>query len=108
MNVLVTCESKLHGGTEVEVEWSAHLNVVVLQPDPFSEHIAAFSWLFKESSLFVFKPNEPRPICIQRKISKERIQFAAFVPRDAPESIGSDKYLWLRRSHLNSDSREFY
>ncbi|POI28387.1 hypothetical protein CIB84_007863, partial [Bambusicola thoracicus] len=36
--------------TDPEVEWSAHLNVVVLQPDPLSEHIAAVSWLFKESS----------------------------------------------------------
>ncbi|OXB60906.1 hypothetical protein ASZ78_009398 [Callipepla squamata] len=86
--------------TDPEVEWSAHLNVVVLQPDPLSEHIAAVSWFLRESSLFVFKPSEPRPICIQRKLCKERVQFAAFVPRDVPETIGSEKYLWLRRSQL--------
>uniref|UniRef100_A0A669QIP0 WD repeat domain 75 n=1 Tax=Phasianus colchicus TaxID=9054 RepID=A0A669QIP0_PHACC len=107
----LTCSKYLIGATDhgflccwnllsCALEWSAHLNVVVLQPDPLSEYIAAFSWLFKESSLFVFKPNEPRPICIQRKFCKERIQFAAFVPRDVPETIGSEKYLWLRRSQL--------
>lgn len=82
------------------VEWSAHLNILVLQPDPLSEHIAAVSWLSKESSLFVFKPNEPRPIYIQRNLCKEKIQLAAFVPRDEPETDGSEKYLWLRRSQL--------
>eukprot|EP00076_Gallus_gallus_P006709 XP_001233408.2 WD repeat-containing protein 75 [Gallus gallus] len=107
----LTCSKYLIGATDhgflccwnllsCALEWSAHLNVVVLQPDPLSEHIAAVSWLFKESSLFVFKPNEARPICIQRKFCKERIQFAAFVPRDVPETIGSEKYLWLRRSQL--------
>uniref|UniRef100_A0A8B9CSN6 WD repeat domain 75 n=1 Tax=Anser brachyrhynchus TaxID=132585 RepID=A0A8B9CSN6_9AVES len=107
----LTCSKYLIGATDhgflccwnllsCALEWSAHLNVVVLQPDPISEHIAAVSWLSKESSLFVFKPNEPRPICIQRNLCKEKIQFAAFVPRDVPETIGSEKYLWLRRSQL--------
>ncbi|XP_015723319.1 WD repeat-containing protein 75 [Coturnix japonica] len=82
------------------LEWSAHLSVVVLQPDPLSEHIAAFSWVLRESSLFVFKPNEPRPVCIQRNLCKERIQCAAFVPRDEPETISSEKHLWLRSSQL--------
>ncbi|NXK46566.1 WDR75 protein, partial [Chauna torquata] len=107
----LTCSKYLIGATDhgflccwnllsCALEWSAHLNVVVLQPDPLSEHIAAVSWLSKESSLFVFKPNEPRPICIQRNLCKEKIRFAAFVPRDVPETIGSEKYLWLRRSQL--------
>ncbi|NXY83150.1 WDR75 protein, partial [Alcedo cyanopectus] len=82
------------------LEWSAHLNILVLQPDPLSEYIAAVSWLSKESSLFVFKPNEPRPIFIQRNLCKEKIQLAAFVPRDEPEMTGSEKHLWLRRSQL--------
>ncbi|XP_040418200.1 WD repeat-containing protein 75 [Cygnus olor] len=107
----LTCSKYLIGATDhgflccwnllsCALEWSAHLNVVVLQPDPLSEHIAAVSWLSKESSLFVFKPNEARPICIQRNLCKEKIQFAAFVPRDVPETIGTEKYLWLRRSQL--------
>ncbi|KFV76575.1 WD repeat-containing protein 75, partial [Struthio camelus australis] len=107
----LTCSKYLIGATDhgflccwnllsCALEWSAQLNVLVLQPDPLSEHIAAVSWLSKDSSLFVFKPNEPRPICIRRNLCKEKIQFAAFVPRDIPETIGSEKYLWLRRSQL--------
>uniref|UniRef100_A0A8C5X7Y9 WD repeat domain 75 n=1 Tax=Malurus cyaneus samueli TaxID=2593467 RepID=A0A8C5X7Y9_9PASS len=106
-----TCSKYLIGATDYgflccwnlltcALEWSAHLNVVVLQPDPLSEHIAAVSWLSKESSLFVFKPNEPRPIYIQRNLCKEKILLAAFVPRDEPEIISSEKYYWLRRSQL--------
>ncbi|XP_062434388.1 WD repeat-containing protein 75 isoform X2 [Rhea pennata] len=107
----LTCSKYLIGATDhgflccwnllsCALEWSAQLNVLVLQPDPLSEHIAAVSWLSKDSSLFVFKPNEPRPVCIQRNLCKEKIQFAAFVPRDIPETAGSGKYLWLRRSQL--------
>ncbi|RMC18385.1 hypothetical protein DUI87_04271 [Hirundo rustica rustica] len=107
----LTCSKYLIGATDYgflccwnlltcALEWSAHLNVVVLEPDPLSEHIAAVSWLSKESSLFVFKPNEPRPIYIQRNLCKEKILLAAFVPRDEPEIISSEKYLWLRKSQL--------
>ncbi|XP_050196006.1 WD repeat-containing protein 75 [Myiozetetes cayanensis] len=107
----LTCSKYLIGATDYgflccwnlltcALEWSAHLNIVVLQPDPLSEHIAAVSWLSKESSLFVFKPSEPRPIYIQRNLCKEKILLAAFVPRDEPETTGSEKHLWLRRSQL--------
>ncbi|XP_068878046.1 WD repeat-containing protein 75 isoform X2 [Aphelocoma coerulescens] len=107
----LTCSKYLIGATDYgflccwnlltcALEWSAHLNVAVLQPDPLSEHIAAVSWLSKESSLFVFKPNEPRPIYIQRNLCKEKILLAAFVPRDEPEMISSEKYLWLGKSQL--------
>uniref|UniRef100_A0A803WD87 WD repeat domain 75 n=1 Tax=Ficedula albicollis TaxID=59894 RepID=A0A803WD87_FICAL len=105
----LTCSKYLIGATDYgflccwnlltcALEWSAHLNVVVLQPDPLSEHIAAVSWLSKESSLFVFKPSEPRPVYIQRNLCKEKIRLAAFVPRDEPEN--TEKYLWLRKSQL--------
>ncbi|KAF2987371.1 hypothetical protein EK904_002409, partial [Melospiza melodia maxima] len=107
----LTCSKYLIGATDYgflccwnlltcALEWSAHLNVVVLQPDPLSEHIAAVSWLSKESSLFVFKPSEPWPVYIQRNLCKEKILLAAFVPRDEPETISSEKYLWLRKSQL--------
>ncbi|NXX19747.1 WDR75 protein, partial [Podargus strigoides] len=57
----LTCSKYLIGATDngflccwnllsCALEWSAHLNVLVLQPDPLSEHIAAISWLSKESS----------------------------------------------------------
>ncbi|XP_039584677.1 WD repeat-containing protein 75 isoform X1 [Passer montanus] len=107
----LTCSKYLIGATDYgflccwnlltcALEWSAHLNVVVLQADPLSEHIAAVSWLSKESSLFVFKPSEPRPVYIQRNLCKEKILLAAFIPRDEPEIMSSEKYLWLRKSQL--------
>ncbi|NXP81997.1 WDR75 protein, partial [Ramphastos sulfuratus] len=107
----LTCSKYLIGATDYgflccwnllscALEWSAHLNISVLQPDPLSEYIAAFSWLPRESSLFVFKPNEAQPVYIQRNLYKQRIQLAAFVPRDEPEMVTSEKYLWLRRSQL--------
>uniref|UniRef100_A0A8C3T739 WD repeat domain 75 n=1 Tax=Chelydra serpentina TaxID=8475 RepID=A0A8C3T739_CHESE len=82
------------------LEWSAQLNVMVLQPDPLSENIAAVSQLLEGSDLFVFKPNEPRPFCIQRNVCRERVQWAVFIPRDVPESVGSEKHQWLSRSQL--------
>ncbi|XP_074856825.1 WD repeat-containing protein 75 isoform X2 [Carettochelys insculpta] len=82
------------------LEWSTQLNVIVLQPDPLSENIAAVSQLLDHSDLFVFKPNEPRPFCIQRNVCRERVQWAVFIPRDVPESVGSEKHQWLNRSQL--------
>ncbi|XP_075790283.1 WD repeat-containing protein 75 [Pelodiscus sinensis] len=82
------------------LEWSAQLNIMVLQPDPLSENIAAFSRLVDSSDLFIFKPNEPRPFCIQRNLCRERVQWAVFIPRDVPESVGSEKHQWLSRSQL--------
>ncbi|NXH22530.1 WDR75 protein, partial [Bucco capensis] len=107
----LTCSKYLIGTTDCgflccwnllscALEWSAHLNTFILQPDPLSEYIAAVSWLSKESSLFVFKPSEPQPVYIQRNLCREKIQLAAFVPRDEPEPVSSEKYLWLRRSQL--------
>uniref|UniRef100_A0A8C3V0U4 WD repeat domain 75 n=1 Tax=Catharus ustulatus TaxID=91951 RepID=A0A8C3V0U4_CATUS len=107
----LTCSKYIIGATDYgflccwnlltcALEWSAQLNVVVLQPDPLSEYIAAISWLSKESSLFVFKPNEPLPVYIQRNLCKDKILLAAFVPRDEPEITSSEKYPWLRKSQL--------
>ncbi|XP_054236967.1 WD repeat-containing protein 75 [Indicator indicator] len=107
----LTCSKYLIGSTDCgflccwnllscALEWSAHINVLILQPDPLSEYIAAVSWLPEESSLFVFKPNETQPVYIQRNLCRLKIQLAAFVPRDEPEMVSSEKYLWLRRSQL--------
>uniref|UniRef100_A0A8D0H5W7 WD repeat domain 75 n=1 Tax=Sphenodon punctatus TaxID=8508 RepID=A0A8D0H5W7_SPHPU len=82
------------------LEWSAQLNVAVLQIDPLSENIAAVSCLSKNSDLFVFKPNEPRPLCIQRNVCRGNVQCAVFIPRDVPESIDAEKHQWLNRSQL--------
>ncbi|KAL8183741.1 UNVERIFIED_CONTAM: WD repeat-containing protein 75 [Gekko kuhli] len=82
------------------MEWSAQLNVLVLQPDCLSENVAAISCLSEYSDLFVFKPSEPRPLCIRKQLCRGRVRWAIFVPRDAPECISSEKYQWLNLSQF--------
>uniref|UniRef100_A0A8C8RY64 WD repeat domain 75 n=1 Tax=Pelusios castaneus TaxID=367368 RepID=A0A8C8RY64_9SAUR len=57
-------------------------------------------WNLLSCALFVFKPNEPRPLCIQRNICRGRVQWAVFIPREVPESVGSENHKWLSRSQL--------
>ncbi|XP_069082022.1 WD repeat-containing protein 75 [Pleurodeles waltl] len=83
-----------------ELQWSAKLNIIILQPDPLSENIAAISWLSENSDLFVFKPDEPRPLYVQKGVCRGKIQWAVFVPRGIPESVSSEKHQWLNRSQL--------
>jgi NET1-associated nuclear protein 1 (U3 small nucleolar RNA-associated protein 17) len=52
------------------------------------------------SVVFVFKPAEPRPLYIQKNISREEVQWGVFVPRDVPESFTSEAYQWLNRSQF--------
>ncbi|XP_042544242.1 WD repeat-containing protein 75 [Dipodomys spectabilis] len=107
----LTCSKYLLGATEggilccwnlltCTLEWSAKLNVRVMEPDPNSENIAAISQSSVGSDLFVFKPSEPRPLYIQKSISREEVQWGVFVPRDVPESFTSEAYQWLNRSQF--------
>ncbi|XP_008060856.2 WD repeat-containing protein 75 [Carlito syrichta] len=107
----LTCSKYLLGATEngilccwnllsCALEWSAKLNVRVMEPDPNSENIAAISQSSVGSDLFVFKPSEPRPLYIQKNISREEVQWGVFVPRDVPESFTSEAYQWLNRSQF--------
>ncbi|XP_007529066.1 WD repeat-containing protein 75 [Erinaceus europaeus] len=82
------------------LEWSTKLNITVMEPDPNSENVAVISQSPGGSDLFVFKPSEPRPLYIQRNISREEVQWGVFVPRDVPESFTSEAYQWLNRSQL--------
>ncbi|KAG8432786.1 hypothetical protein GDO86_017142 [Hymenochirus boettgeri] len=82
------------------LEWRAKLDAAVLQADPLSENIAVFACLAGSSNLFVFKPNDSKPIYIQKNICREFIQWAVFVPRDIPESVASDDHQWLSKSQL--------
>ncbi|XP_005996584.1 WD repeat-containing protein 75 isoform X2 [Latimeria chalumnae] len=82
------------------LEWSAQLNAILLQVDPLSENVAAFSWQSAYSDLFVFKPNEPRPLYTQKNLCIGRVQRAVFAPRDVPEAHASESHQWLDRSQL--------
>ncbi|XP_053327472.1 WD repeat-containing protein 75 [Spea bombifrons] len=80
--------------------WRAQLDAAILEPDSQSENIAAFSYATGSTNLIVFKPDEPRPIYIQKDICREKVQYALFVPRDVPETPLSDSHHWLIRSQL--------
>uniref|UniRef100_A0A8C6HH91 WD repeat domain 75 n=1 Tax=Mus spicilegus TaxID=10103 RepID=A0A8C6HH91_MUSSI len=107
----LTCSKYLLGTTEngilccwnllsCSIQWSAKLNVRVMEPDPYSEHVAAVAQSSAGSDLFVFKPSEPRPLYIQKNVSREEVQWGVFVPRDVPESFTSEAHQWLNRSQF--------
>ncbi|ERE82896.1 WD repeat-containing protein 75 [Cricetulus griseus] len=107
----LTCSKYLLGTTDngilccwnllsCSMQWSAKLNVSVLEPDPYSDHVAAVSQSAEGSDLFVFKPSEPRPLYIQKNVSREEVQWGVFVPRDVPGSFTSEAYQWLNRSQF--------
>ncbi|KAK2497646.1 hypothetical protein MC885_021137 [Smutsia gigantea] len=104
----LTCSKYLLGAAEIgflycwnllscALEWSAKLNIRVMEPDPNSENIAAIS---RSSGVFVFKPSEPRPLYIQKNICREEVTWGVFVPRGVPESFTSEAYQWLNRSQF--------
>ncbi|XP_021012921.1 WD repeat-containing protein 75 [Mus caroli] len=107
----LTCSKYLLGTTEngilccwnllsCSIQWSAKLNVRVMEPDPYSDHVAAVAQSSAGSDLFVFKPSEPRPLYIQKNVCREEVQWGVFVPRDVPESFTSEAHQWLNRSQF--------
>lgn len=107
----LTCSKYLLGTTDngilccwnllsCSIQWSAKLNVRVMEPDPYSDHVAAVAQSSAGSDLFVFKPSEPRPLYIQKNVSREEVQWGVFVPRDVPESFTSETHQWLNRSQF--------
>ncbi|XP_032879675.1 WD repeat-containing protein 75 [Amblyraja radiata] len=82
------------------LEWSAQLNVKALQVDPLSENVAVFSEFHRCTDLFVFKPNEPRPVYMQKNVCDVQVRWALFVPRELAEDCNSDSQQWLARSQL--------
>ncbi|XP_020383121.2 WD repeat-containing protein 75 [Rhincodon typus] len=107
----LSCSKYLLGTTEngflccwnllsCSLEWSTRLNVTVLQVDPLSENVAAFTEFSQITDLFVFKPNEPRPLYMQANVCSGLVQWALFVPRELPEDYNSDNKQWLAKSQL--------
>ncbi|XP_016375687.1 WD repeat-containing protein 75-like [Sinocyclocheilus rhinocerous] len=82
------------------LEWSTSVEVSKLQPDPLSENVAAFSYQSKHTDLFVFKPNEPRPLFTHKNVCSEKMHRAVFVPREEPLNNCDESSQWLNRSQL--------
>ncbi|CAI9575732.1 unnamed protein product [Staurois parvus] len=80
--------------------WRAQIDATVLQPDIFSENIAAFSFASGSSNLFIFSPTDPMPLYVHENVCQENVQWAVFVPRIVPTSVSSAKHSWLVRSQL--------
>lgn len=55
---------------------------------------------FSPSSVFVFRPNEPRPLFSQKAVCSGRVSHAVFSPREEPLESREEGSRWLRRSHL--------
>ncbi|XP_026073397.1 WD repeat-containing protein 75 [Carassius auratus] len=82
------------------LEWSTSVEVSKLQLDPLSENVAAFSYQSEHTDLFVFKPNEPRPLFSHKNVCSEKIHRAVFVPREEPLNSCDESSQWLNRSQL--------
>lgn len=74
---------------------------MILQPEARTNlhRLNAIMFLFSPV-VFVFKPSEPRPLYIQKDVSREEVQWGVFVPRDVPESFTSEAHQWLNRSQF--------
>ncbi|KAK3568723.1 hypothetical protein QTP86_013868 [Hemibagrus guttatus] len=82
------------------LEWSTSMDVCMLQSDPLSENLTAFCQHSGNTDLFVFKPNEPRPLFTQKAVCSGKVQCSVFAPRDEPLDSCDEKTQWLNRSRL--------
>ncbi|KAM5151533.1 WD repeat-containing protein 75 [Mantella aurantiaca] len=80
--------------------WRAQIDATILQPDLFSENIAAFSFVSGSSNLFIFSPMDPMPLYVHENVCHGNVQWAVFVPRIVPASVSLVKHSWLIRSQL--------
>ncbi|XP_051566531.1 WD repeat-containing protein 75 [Myxocyprinus asiaticus] len=82
------------------LEWSTSVEMCMLQPDPLSENVAAFSYQSKRTDLFVFKPSEPQPLFSRKEVCSGKVHCAVFVPREEPLDFCDESSQWLNRSQL--------
>ncbi|KAL4617989.1 WD repeat-containing protein 75 [Arapaima gigas] len=82
------------------LEWSSAVDVILLQPDPLSENVAAFSLTSGNVDLFVFKPSEPRPLFSQKAVCSGSVRRAVFAPREEMLDSCDESTQWLNRSQL--------
>uniref|UniRef100_A0A8C9SPG4 WD repeat domain 75 n=1 Tax=Scleropages formosus TaxID=113540 RepID=A0A8C9SPG4_SCLFO len=82
------------------LEWSSTVDVILLQPDPLSENMAAFSRASGSTDLFVFKPSEPRPLFSQKAVCSGTVRRAVFAPREEVLEGCDESTQWLSCSRL--------
>uniref|UniRef100_A0A1A7X3U7 WD repeat domain 75 n=2 Tax=Iconisemion striatum TaxID=60296 RepID=A0A1A7X3U7_9TELE len=82
------------------LEWSTSMDVSLLLVDSRSENMAAFCFQDGSTDLFVFKPNEPRPLFSQKAVCSGRVTHAVFTPREVMLESCEESSQWLNRSQL--------
>ncbi|XP_036441207.1 WD repeat-containing protein 75 [Colossoma macropomum] len=82
------------------LEWSTPMDVCLLQSDPLSENVVAFSLHSGNTDLFVFRPSEPRPLFTQKAVCGGKVQRCVFAPREVPLDSCDERFQWLNRSRL--------
>ncbi|XP_069011012.1 WD repeat-containing protein 75 [Embiotoca jacksoni] len=82
------------------LEWSTSMDISLLLADPLSENMAAFCSQAGSTDLFVFKPNEPRPLFSHKAVCSGRVDRAVFAPREEMLESCEESSQWLNRSQL--------
>ncbi|XP_069389160.1 WD repeat-containing protein 75 [Paralichthys olivaceus] len=82
------------------LEWSTVMETNLLLVDPLSENIAAFCSQAGSTDLFVFKPNEPRPVFSHKAVCSGKVTRAVFAPREEMLESCEESSQWLNYSQL--------
>uniref|UniRef100_A0A665W7A7 C2H2-type domain-containing protein n=1 Tax=Echeneis naucrates TaxID=173247 RepID=A0A665W7A7_ECHNA len=82
------------------LEWSTSMNTSLLLADPLSENMAAFCPQAGFTDLFVFKPNEPRPLYSHKAVCSGNVTRAVFAPREEMLDSCEESSQWLNHSQL--------
>ncbi|XP_040005205.1 WD repeat-containing protein 75 [Xiphias gladius] len=82
------------------LEWSTSMDISLLLADPLSENMAAFCCQSGCTDLFVFKPNEPRPLFSHKAVCSGKVTRAVFAPRDEMLESCEESSQWLNCSQL--------
>uniref|UniRef100_A0A8D3BQH0 WD repeat domain 75 n=1 Tax=Scophthalmus maximus TaxID=52904 RepID=A0A8D3BQH0_SCOMX len=82
------------------LEWSTVMDISLLLADPLSEDMAAFCCQDGCTDLFVFKPNEPRPLFSHKAVCSGKVARAVFAPREEMLESCEESSQWLNRSQL--------
>ncbi|KAG7501668.1 WD repeat-containing protein 75 [Solea senegalensis] len=107
----LSCSKYLLGTTEnrllccwnlltCSLEWSTAMDISLLLADPLSENMVAFCSQDECTDLFVFKPNEPRPLFSHKAVCSGRVTRAVFAPREEMLEGCEESSQWLNRSQL--------
>ncbi|XP_040913731.1 WD repeat-containing protein 75 [Toxotes jaculatrix] len=96
MNNLLLCWNLL----TCSLEWSTSMDTSLLLADPLSENMAAFCCQSGCTDLFVFKPNEPRPLFSHKAVCSGKVTRAVFAPREEMLESCEESSQWLNCSQL--------